>query len=90
MRTDIPKNATEVIRIQESEFKGRKYIDVRVWVKPDAPADDPTPTKKGVTFGRDQLDDMICALKELRHQGDGGGRRNARRTGKGYDHGATP
>ena len=41
---EIKKNNTEIIRIKQSEFKGNKFIDCRVFTKKDG---EYYPTKKG-------------------------------------------
>jgi hypothetical protein len=44
---ELPKNAREEIRFRLGEFKGHKFIDMRVFVKEDE-GKDPAPTKKGL------------------------------------------
>ncbi|WKZ17750.1 MAG: transcriptional coactivator p15/PC4 family protein [Candidatus Jettenia sp. CY-1] len=45
---EIVKSETEKIVIAEKEYKGRKYIDMRIYFQGDS--GDYMPTKKGVTF----------------------------------------
>lgn len=65
--TDIHKNDREVLRIRTKEFQGKEYVDLRIWY--EAQGDDnkgkPRPTKKGVTFRRDLLPDVLRALEGL-------------------------
>lgn len=58
---EFAKNSREVIRVAVSQFKGHDLVHVRVWV----PKDDGAliPTKAGITFRRDVLDQMIEALQ---------------------------
>ena len=44
---EIKKNNTEIIRIKQSEFKGNKFIDCRVFYEKDG---EYLPTKKGIAF----------------------------------------
>ncbi|MGO9174672.1 MAG: transcriptional coactivator p15/PC4 family protein [Desulfobaccales bacterium] len=43
---EIQKNSRETIRFRLAEFKGHKFIDLRVYAKEDGK--DPAPTKKGL------------------------------------------
>ena len=43
---EIPKNSREAIKFSLGEFKGHKFIDMRVWAKEEGK--DPAPTKKGL------------------------------------------
>ena len=62
-RTVIEKNSRESIVVSETEYKGNKYVDVRVFYKDI----DSTlkPTRKGVSFRHDQLDELVSALIAL-------------------------
>lgn len=43
---EIPKNARETIHFRLGEFKGHKFVDMRVFAQEDGK--DPAPTKKGL------------------------------------------
>jgi hypothetical protein len=43
---ELPKNARETIHFRLGEFKGHRFIDMRVFVNEDGK--DPVPTKKGL------------------------------------------
>jgi hypothetical protein len=43
---EIPKNSREDFRFSLGEFKGHKFIDMRVWAKEEGK--DSAPTKKGL------------------------------------------
>ena len=62
-RTVIAKNSRESIVVSETEYKGNKYVDIRVFYKDT----DGTlkPTRKGVSIRRDQLDELVSALIAL-------------------------
>ena len=59
----LEKNSRESLVINQSEFKGVKLVDVRVFYKDEA--GDLKPTKKGVSVRLEQLDALIKALSEL-------------------------
>jgi hypothetical protein len=43
---ELPKNSRETIRFSLAEYKGHKFIDIRVYAKEDGK--DPAPTRKGL------------------------------------------
>jgi hypothetical protein len=62
---DIEKTGTEVVRVSTEEFKGRKYLDVRIYFVNDE--GEWKPTKKGVTIQPDKVDafvELITKAKE--------------------------
>ncbi len=59
---EIQKNATEKILVTESEYKGRRFIDVRVYFEGDD--GEYKPTKKGIALSGEVIDDIIEFLKE--------------------------
>ncbi|MBU4443716.1 transcriptional coactivator p15/PC4 family protein [bacterium] len=61
--TDIHKSDDIIIRISENDYQDHKFIDVRQYYK-DSDGEF-KPTKKGVTFSPDLLQDVIKALKEI-------------------------
>ena len=63
MATVLEKNSRESLVINQTEFKGVKLVDVRVFYKDEA--GDLKPTKKGVSVRLEQLDALIKALSEL-------------------------
>lgn len=48
----IPKNSREKVIFSFSEFKGKTYLDMRVFVVPDNGGPD-APTRKGICIGID-------------------------------------
>ena len=63
MPTVLEKNSRESLVINQSEFKGVKLVDVRVFYKDEN--GDLKPTKKGVSVRLEQLDALIKALSEV-------------------------
>lgn len=58
----IKKNAMEDILVAWREFKGRQYLDIRVYADFDGNGEK-TPTKKGITLLPDLLPELIEALR---------------------------
>ena len=58
----IERSETEQLQISVSEYKGRSYLNMRIFYTTD---DGATwlPTKKGVTFAPDQLDLLEEAIQ---------------------------
>ena len=59
----LEKNSRESLVINQSEFKGVKLVDVRVFYKDEN--GDLKPTKKGVSVRLEQLDALIKALSTV-------------------------
>ena len=59
----LEKNSRESLVINQSEFKGVKLVDIRVFYKDEA--GDLKPTKKGVSVRLEQLDALIKALSTV-------------------------
>ena len=58
---------TEQLQISVSEYKGKSYLNMRIYYTTD---DGATwlPTKKGVTFTPDQLDILTEAIEEAKQE----------------------
>jgi hypothetical protein len=63
----VPRSATEEIRIQINEYKGKKYLDMRVFYTTDDGINW-NPTKKGVTFAPEKLDELKQAIEEAKKE----------------------
>lgn len=63
----IERSETEQLQISVSEYKGRSYLNMRIFYTTD---DGATwlPTKKGVTFTPDQLDLLEEAIQAARQE----------------------
>jgi hypothetical protein len=59
---EIPKNARETICFRLGEFRGHKFIDMRVFVKEDGK--DPAPTKKGLAVSPSLWPQFRAALAQ--------------------------
>lgn len=60
----IHKSDDIIICISKQEYQNRKFIDVRQYYK-DSDGEF-KPTRKGVTFPPDLLQDVITALKKIK------------------------
>jgi len=63
---EVERNETETLRISTEEFKGRAYIDVRIYFADNE--GEWKPTKKGVTINPDKLDQVIELLREAQEK----------------------
>ena len=62
---DIEKGAGEIIRVEVSEYQGKKYLNVRVWYT-DKTSGEFKPTQKGVAIRPDQFDEIFAAIHAAR------------------------
>jgi hypothetical protein len=58
------KNALEEVRASLTQYKGKQYVDLRVYYK--AEDDEFRPTKKGLTLAPDLLPELEQALQKLK------------------------
>lgn len=63
----IERSDTEQLQISVSEYKGRSYLNMRIFYTTDDGASW-LPTKKGVTFAPDQLDMLSDAIEEAKKE----------------------
>jgi len=63
----IERSNTEQLQISVSEYKGKSYLNMRIFYTTD---DGATwiPTKKGVTFAPDQLDILSEAIEDAKKE----------------------
>ena len=59
----IQKSKTEQVRLSVSEFKGKKYIDIRTYFEADD--GEYKPTKKGVTLSVDLYSELKEGIESL-------------------------
>lgn len=59
----IERSETEQLQIALKEFKGRKYLDMRIFYTTDG-GDSWLPTKKGVTCSPEHLEILKQAIEE--------------------------
>ena len=88
----IPKNATEEVRVELSEYKGHQLLNLCVWWTPD---DGTTwhPSKRGFNLHADALPELLAGLTVLEAEAerrgwleDSGERQRHRPPGKGSAH----
>ncbi len=63
----IERSDTEQLQISVSEYKGKSYLNMRIYYTTDEGATW-LPTKKGVTFSPDQLDLLTEAIEAARQE----------------------
>ncbi len=64
---DIQKNSKEIIRVEVSEFKGMKLINLRIWFQTIDSNGTITykPSQKGVTLNITQFNELKDAIDRL-------------------------
>ena len=66
MIAKLEKNSGEEIRFSFAEWNGKRYLDIRVWVKADPDeGKEEQPTKKGIRFNLELLDEFIEILQKI-------------------------
>ena len=63
----IDRSETEQLQISVSEYKGKSYLNMRIYYTTDEGATW-LPTKKGVTFSPEQLDLLTEAIEAARQE----------------------
>jgi hypothetical protein len=63
MIAQFEKNATEVVRVSLTEYRGRKLVDIRVYYSDDA--GEYRPTKKGVALNVDVYPEFKRAMMAM-------------------------
>jgi hypothetical protein len=66
---EIVKSENEHIRISTEEFKGRKYIDIRIYFENDE--GQWKPTRKGVALSPGAVDEVIEGLRQASRKLEG-------------------
>lgn len=59
----IPRSSTEQIQISINEYKGKQYLDLRIYYTTDNGANW-LPTKKGITVSPENLESFKDAIEE--------------------------
>ncbi|HUV29565.1 MAG TPA: transcriptional coactivator p15/PC4 family protein [Acidobacteriota bacterium] len=65
MRFELERSETERLVIEDSEYKGRQLVSLRIYFL--SKENEWLPTKKGVTFRRDQLAEVLKALQDIQN-----------------------
>ena len=63
---EIERSETETLRIENSNYKGRDFVSVRIYYLADN--GEWRPTKKGITVKPDQIDELIDFLKQAKEK----------------------
>jgi len=66
MRTELVRSETEKLIIENSEYKGHELISLRIYFL--SKEDERLPTKKGVTFKLEQIDEVLDALNGIKKE----------------------
>jgi len=64
MRFEIERSPTERLIIEDSNYKGHDLVSLRIYFL--SSDEEWLPTKKGVTFRRDQLDEVLEKLNQIK------------------------
>lgn len=64
MRFELERSPTERLIIEASEYKGHDLVTLRIYFL--SKEDEWLPTKKGVTFKREQLDEVLDYLNQIK------------------------
>jgi len=67
---EVRKNKTAKVVVTTNEYKGHKFVDLRVFFTKDADAEDATyiPTRKGLTLKPEMTEDLIEQLRKAAKQ----------------------
>lgn len=59
------KNEREVVKLRKSTFKGKEYVDLRLYVRSEGGGED-IPTKKGVNLPVEKIVELKKAIAKLK------------------------
>ena len=60
---EIEKNSQEKLRVSLEDYKGKEYVDMRVFVQIEG-SEEWIPTKKGLTLRKETLEELREAIDE--------------------------
>jgi len=66
MKFELERSPTEKLIIESSNYKGHDLVSLRIYYLADE--DEWRPTKKGITFRREQFDEVMDALNKLKNE----------------------
>jgi len=66
MRFELERSETEKLIIESTEYKGHDLVTLRIYFL--SKEEEWLPTKKGVTFRRDQLDEVLDSLTKIKNE----------------------
>ncbi len=64
MRFELERSETEKLIVESSEYKGMDLVSLRIYFL--SKEEEWLPTKKGVTFRREQLDEVLGFLTQIK------------------------
>jgi len=64
MEFDIAKHESEIIKVQDTEYRGRRLVDIRVYYL-NKTTRDWYPSRKGISINMAFLDQVVVALRQL-------------------------
>lgn len=64
MRFELERSPTERLIIENTEYKGHDLVTLRIYFM--SKEEEWLPTKKGVTFKLDQLDNVLESLNKIK------------------------
>jgi hypothetical protein len=59
----VQKSERDEVRVRETEFKGKQYIDIRIFSKNQT--GDFVPTKKGITLNREKMHELMTEMTKI-------------------------
>ena len=65
--TTIDRSEREKLHVAVNEYKGRSYVDLRIFYTTDG-GENWRPTQKGVTVAPEHLDTLIDAIEEAKKE----------------------
>jgi lipopolysaccharide/colanic/teichoic acid biosynthesis glycosyltransferase len=66
MRFELERSDTEKLIIENSNYKGHDLVSLRIYFL--SKESEWLPTKKGVTFRREQLDEVLGFLNQIKSE----------------------
>jgi lipopolysaccharide/colanic/teichoic acid biosynthesis glycosyltransferase len=66
MRFELERSETEKLIIESSQYKGLDLVSLRIYFL--SKEEEWLPTKKGVTFRREQLDEVLGFLNQIKSE----------------------
>jgi len=73
--SQFEKNAVEIVKLQLHEWKGEKFLDLRIWIAEEAGnSGGEVPTKKGFRIHQELIPDLLQAIQQARQIIKSGGK----------------
>ena len=66
MRFELERSDTEKLVIESSNYKGHDLVSLRIYFL--SKEEEWLPTKKGVTFRREQLDEVLGFMNQIKSE----------------------